>query len=361
MSSISNSPQDEFPVSNETFDNDSPNDDGSFGGRTSPSNRSYMVPLVLTAGIATTIIFLVLRFLIVAFADFDVMLITMFRIIPVGAFLVGIAAGCGYGLGARFLQFFPSRQFILTILVIQLGMFLAGRYTEYLLSTLTVQNPPGFFEVYREHMEGFVWQGDDRQGPVPLGKFGYFLEFATATLFAIGSLVGLGIMHGIPYCRQCRVFMRNDLTIDIPASSKRRKVKKKDLAGKEQLDQENAQAIEEAAKTVAKLVESLVKNDTYRGSEVQDFLVTNVQQTLAVPPKEVTQYWRTMKFTLARCPQCDNFHLEVQLHCVTGQQDKTAPPITFAPHIVYRDNEFQILEGFDATADENETADTETV
>jgi len=116
-----------------------------FDEKISPSSRLYMAPLVLATGIATTIIFLVLRFLIVAFADLDVMLITMFRIIPVGVFLVGIAAGCGYGLGARFLQFFPSRQFIL---VIQLGMFLVGRYTEYLLFTLTVQDSPVFLEVY---------------------------------------------------------------------------------------------------------------------------------------------------------------------------------------------------------------------
>ena len=347
MSSVSNNSQDEFPVSNDTF-----------GERISPSTRFFMAPLVLATGIATTVVALFVNFLIVAFTDFDVMLITMFQIIPVGALLVGLAAGCGYGFGAKFLQFFPSRNFILAILIIQLGMFLAGRYAVYLSFALTVQDPPSFFEVYQEHVEGFVWQGKDNKNPLPLGKLGYFLEFATAVLFAVGSLAGLGTLRGIPYCRQCRVFMRNDLHIDIPASARQRKIKKKDLAGKEQLDQENAQAVEEATKAVAKIVESLVKNDSYRGSEMRDLLDTEIQQTLGLPPKEATKYWHVIKFTLARCPQCDNFHLDVQLHRVTGQQDKTAPPIPFAPHIVYRDGEFQVLEGF-GVVDENETADTE--
>lgn len=357
MSSFSDHPQDNFSAVPGMPENGLPDGD-SFGETDSQSTRLHMAPLVLAIGFATTVLVLFLNFLLTAFADFDLMLITMARIIPVGALLIGMAAGCGYGLGARFFQFFPSRQFILAILAIQLVMFFASRYAEYLLFALTVPDPPGFFEVYKEHIEGFFWKGDGNQDPVPLGKLGYFLEFATATLFAVGSLVSLGILHGVPYCRRCKVFMRNAVTVNIPASAKRRKVKKNDLAGKEQLDKENAEAFGDAMARVAETVEFLLKNEgRCSGNEMGVMLNSMTEKTPVVSQKEVPQYWFVVKSTLARCPRCDGFHLEMQLQA-TNQQDKTTPMVPCAVHVVYRDGNFLKLDGFGAADEiEAETGD----
>ena len=357
MSSFSDNPQDDFFDSHDTFENETADDD-SFGEKTSQTTRLHMAPLVLALGFATTVIVLFVNFLIAAFADFDLLLITMFRIIPIGAILVGIAAGCGYGLGARVLQFFPSIRFILVILVIQFGMFIASRYAEYLLFTLTIPDPPGFFEVYKEHIEGFFWKGQDGKDPVPLGKLGYFLEFATASLFAIGSLISLVIIHGIPYCRQCKVFMRNDVTVNIPASAKRRKVKKKDIAGTEQLEQENAESFDEAMKIAVRIVELLSKDERVHGREIRALLESADVKTHDVVQKEVPQYWHVLKITLARCSQCDDFHLEMQL-LVTNQQDKTTPPIPHALHVIFHDDEFLKLDGME-DAVEDEITESET-
>ncbi len=338
MSSFSEN-RDDFGFSNDSFDNGMMND-GAFGERNPRSTRMMAVPVILACGFATTVAALVINFLIAAFTDFDPLLITVFYIIPVGAFLVGIVAGCGYGLSARVTQFFPSKRFIVLIVVIQFGIFFASRYAEYRLNILGMADPPGFFEVYKAHLEGFVWHDNgNNKNPVALGKLGYFLEFAASVLFALGALLSMGILHGIPYCRHCRKFMQKSSHFSLPASAKRTKIKKKDAAGKEQLDRENAETFARATGYVEKIVERLQSGENNDAASMVVMLSEIRDQTGALP-KEIKKHWHQLMFELSRCSDCGNFSLKMTT-APTNAQEKNVPPLPHAVQVAYCDGTFQ--------------------
>jgi len=324
-------------------------DDGSFGENTPSKGRTMAVPFVLLGGFCTTVFALAVNFLINVFADFDpFVFLLIFGIIPVGAFLFGLVAGSGYGITARLLQFFPAKRFMMTIFVLQLILFFAGRYAEFKIAAIFVPNPPGFIEVYREYVEGFAWQGKNGNPPIPLGKLGYLLELATAVLFSLGALVGLGILFGIPYCSQCKVFMRKQMQFAIPASAKRTKVKKKDVAGQEQLDQENTVVFKRATDYVSKLMERLnsgEQNDEQNDVENVVAILAEIQKEAVVSKKELRQYWHQLSFDLSRCPNCPNFSLNIRV-VPTNAQDKSTPPLPGLWSALYADGQFKLLEGF---------------
>jgi len=347
--------QDNFDYSKDTFDNNCQND-GSSGENRPTKGRAMAVPFVLLGGFCTTVFALVVNFFINVFTGFDpFVFLLLWGIVPVGAFLFGLVAGSGYGITARVLQFFPAKRFIITIFILQLILFVAGRYTEYKINAIFEPTPMSFIESYQVYVEGFAWEGENGNPPVPLGKLGYLLELATAVLFSLGALVGLGILFGQAYCSQCKVFMRKQLNFAILSSAKRRKVKKKDVVGQEQLNQENAVAFKRATDYVSKIIERLKSGEQNDVESILAMLV-EIQKEAVVPTKELQQCWHQLHFDLSRCPGCHNFQLYIRV-AATNTQDKTAPPLPGLCSVLYTDGQFKMLEGFgeiDKTAESQE-------
>ena len=336
--------QHNFDYSNDSFDKGWQNDD-SFGENTPSKGRAMAVPFVLLGGFCTTVFALVVNFFINVFADFDPFVsLLLWGIVPVGAFLFGLVAGSGYGITARLLQFFPAKRFIILIFVLQLIMFFVSRYAEYKIAVVFDPNPPGFIEVYQKFVEGFAWQGKNGNPPIPLGKLGYLLELATAVLFSLGALVGLGTLFGISYCSQCKVFMRKQTQFAIPASAKRKKIKKKDIAGQEQRDRENAEVFKRVTDYVLKIMERL-NSDEHNNVENIIAMLAEIQKEASVPAKELQQCWHQLSFDLSCCPNCPNFSLNIRV-AVTNAQDKSTPPLTGLLSVLYSDGQFKSVEGF---------------
>ena len=234
------------------------------------------------------------------------------------------------------------------IFVLQFILFFVGRYAEYNILAIFVPAPPSFIEYYQDYMEGFVWEGKNGNPPTPLGKLGYLLELATAVLFSLGALVGLSILFGIPYCSQCKVFMRKQMQFAIPASAKKRKVKKKDVAGQEQLVLENSAAFKQAVAYVSKIVERL-KSGERNDMESILAMLKDIQKEAVVPAKELQQSWHQLSFGLSRCSDCHNFNLNIRI-IPTNAQDKTTPPLPDLCSVIYSDGQFKLLDGFDGIA-----------
>lgn len=335
MSSFSNNSLDDFPVYNDSFGDDSSD---AFGSSSKPTTRLHMIPLVLLCGIVTTVLAFVLNVVILIFTEIEVLLFTMFHVVPIGAFLLGIVGGLGYSLSARFLHFFPSKRFLIALFFVQVGMFLGYRYTEYLLVSSALENPPGFIEFYLFHMEGFAWQGGDNQAPVPLGKAGYLFELAIVLLFSIGSVFITSVLMGRAYCKSCRVFMQSGLNFDLPASAPKRKVKKKDTEGQELLKKENDEAFARAAEYVKRVATHLLNQKTKDRDAVMRLLL-DIKNEAGLPPKAGQQYWHILRVTAPMCPNCSHFTLSM-IPCTTNPQDKTTPELPHLLLLSYDDSEF---------------------
>jgi len=198
--------------------------------------------LVLVCGLATTAAVLLVIYLLGTVGCHPMGWYANY-VLPVGAILVGLGAGSGYGLASWFSGVKITKALLVMIVVLQLGGYFVAQYIEY--KSLEVVHEDGsaasFAEYFDATTRSFAWEDKGKPGK-PLGLWGYGLRALEIVGFVLGSLVVPIILRSRPYCEGCQMYFRRRELGLLPAGVVPRKIKKRDaeaLAAHEQ-EQERA-------------------------------------------------------------------------------------------------------------------------
>lgn len=225
-------------------------------------------------------------------------------ILPVGAFLVGIASGVGYAVGSRVLQVKLSKAFVLGMLTTAVVDYFAAHYLTY-LSLLEVHHIPaeryGFIDYFREISEGMSFKGKSSgEAGSPLGMWGYVYKLLEIGGYAGGAMVPSAMVFGMPYCKGCQQYLKGHRTGHLHSPEQWPVVKK--LKKKERLAALQA-AIKEL---IARANEFTTPIAAAPLAETEAAIATLDQAVQKDAAARIT-------YTLKKCPRCDAHHLDLNL------------------------------------------------
>jgi hypothetical protein len=238
-----------------------------------PPRPRYL--FVLQTGLITTAIALFGVYWLNWHADTQPMGWYVNYVIPIGAIIVGLVAGSGYGIASWLSGLRIGRGLLVAVLALQTCAYIAAEYIEYrdVLTELESLNAsgngvvelPSFPEYYDFKARNFAWKPERTGGePTALGGWGYFFVLLGAAGFIFSSLIAPGILMGVPYCDNCQRYMSTKLLGIVPASVPHKKVKKSETAALEAYQKEQEQATDAGEASLQRLRDAITASDSER-------------------------------------------------------------------------------------------------
>ncbi len=245
--------------------------------------------------------------------DFNIMGFYYFYIFPVGALIVGMAAGSGYGLGSWWTGIRISRGLLLTVVLLQFLAYFAAQYIVYLYLVDESGDEMGFLEFFDivTRQFSFKEQHGDGYGD-PMGAWGYAFRLLEIGGFVLGGMVAPLLLRSRSYCEQCQVYMRSRQLVLLPAGAEVKKIKRKDTNGQAAYEAEN----EEAWETGMRQLEQLRQHG--EAGRTAEFV--KILDEYAPDRKTINKLTTRVPVHLDACPTCHQGLLRaVQL---SGQGNK---------------------------------------
>lgn len=251
------------------------------------------------------------------FKDFEIMGFYWLFIIPVGAILVGIGAGSGYG----FVSWKTGRKIsgsLMAVIVILLACgYALAQWVEFNSLREAIWSAMGqridfftYFDITTRDMTLTIGRSQTSTGS--LGLLGYLFRLLELAGFSLGGLFIPIILRAKPYCGSCSMYMRRNARWWLPAAVPTRKISKKDPVALNAFQRD----MDEAYKKGIGLLNQLV--DAVRGRDTTSFRTVLEQNGLEV--KEMNKLSASINLVLHGCPQCRSGVLEMELR--QGQADK---------------------------------------
>ena len=253
-------------------------------------------------------------------------------IIPIGALIVGLACGSGYGIGSAMSGKKISRSLLLTVVLLQVVAYFTAQYIEYREIVAQMKEagyePVGFPEYLHVMTTSIAWKQKNGEMGEPLGAWGYGLRALEITGFVLGGLIVPAVMSARPYCDRCRRYMKTRELGVIPAAVPYRKVKKSDEAGTAAYAEEQQRALDEGTARYNRLCELAAAGDA---AAFQAELAP-----LAAGRKAADKLPNRYHMSLVRCEGCHSGRLTANLLSGTGDKTQTTPmePVELSPEFV---------------------------
>ena len=268
---------------------------------------------MLLAGLATTATALVGVYLLDRNSEMNVMGWYANYVIPIGALLVGLVAGSGYGIASWAAGVKIRRGLLLAILGLQVLAYFSAQYIEfrghgdlYDKSTGRVVTFPEYFHLVTMN---FAWKGKDGVPGEPLGAAGYFFKLLEIAGFAAGGLIAPAVLLKHPYCELCQVYMKRQSLAVLPAAVPARKVK--DPAARAAYDEEQRRTRRQADQHYADLKQAAGAGDV---GTFRQWIVA------AAGTKAAAKLPARLAVDLIHCRNCYSGYLRANL--TTGQGKK---------------------------------------
>lgn len=281
-----------------------------------PRTPSGIAIPILSAGIGTSALALYLVWLANrASSEFEVMGFYLWGIAPVGAILVGIGAGLGYALMARFMDRPVSGALLVCIALLQIAAYFAAQYIEFqeMMKTFEGGDRVSFlawFDFVTRHMTMTSRHGS----PQPLGVWGYLYRVLEIVGFCLGGLIGPLVLRAQPYCRDCGAYLESRGGCLLPAGIEPRPISKKDKAALEAAEAEAAAAQAQALKIVHDLAQMAAEGRT------ED--IVGVMSEHAPHRRDYERLSHRVHLDLHACRHCGNGVLAAKM--AAGKGEKTA-------------------------------------
>lgn len=245
--------------------------------------------------------------------DFHIMGWYANYVIPVGAMIVGIAAGSGYAIASWLTGTRISKGLLLAVLLLQTVAYITAEYVEYrdVMDGLRQQGiligpGPSFPQYYDFKARSFAWNkpGGGNQPGQPLGGWGYVFVLLGAAGFILSGLIAPAVLYAVPYCERCQRYMKTKLLGVLPASVPVKKIGKKDEAAQEAHAKEQEQAAASADEAVARLRVAIAagRTDTVK----QELLAAGTIKANEKLPKRV-------RVSLTWCKSCQEGRMVMTL------------------------------------------------
>jgi hypothetical protein len=247
-------------------------------------------------------------------------------VIPVGAILVGLVAGAGYGIASWWLGVRIGRWLLLAVIGMQAAAYFAAEYVEYrdVRKQLEVDGMilestgalPTFWQYYDIKARSFQSKGkgaNDRTEP--LGVWGYVFVGLAAVGFIAGGLIAPAVLFSKPYCEPCQRYMKTKALGTLPASVPAEKVKKLSPPELAAYEARLKAATDAAEAAVARLRTAAESGDA---TAIQAELAAGNASTHRKLPARV-------EVSLVHCRECGGGRLVQTL--VSGSGDKTTQAV----------------------------------
>lgn len=263
------------------------------------------VPL---GGLATTLLTLLFAWWVDRTAsDFSPMGWYANGIIPIGALLMGMAAGSGYCGGSWWRGVKIGGRLLLLVLAMQVAAYGAAQFLEYheVMSRVPPAQRLGFFNYYHLQTRAFVFRriGQDplqqNQPGQGMGDWGYAFRALEVAGFTFGGLTPLLILTGTPYCDRCRRYKRTKIVALVPAGPPQKELKK--LQGPER-QQRVLPLLDAGYATMQQLSQHATAGDASAFAELVHLHT--------VRPRVAEKLSAYVQVTLIHCPQCESGTLQ---------------------------------------------------
>jgi hypothetical protein len=333
-------------------------------------NRSFFLPIILLAGLSSTVIVFAVNYVVNVYADINLFGFIVNFVFPVGAIIGGCVAGIGYCIAARVTQFRPAMRFLFFVFVLQFAVFFVARYTEYtifvrelrdvqyreakefiqaakqqseeqnekldgneiivtdeMIRAAVDENTPSFITFYRVTVEETEWSSSrGNEKPFKFGIWGWGIELLTMFAFALCSVLPLVILSAMAYCKDCSLFMKERLRFTYPLRIPTEKIKKKDTVALEDFHSRDVLAMKDAIDKVVRIRDFLKSEQAEDNNAVLQFL-TDIRDETLNETKSVKNVPNFLQVTFADCKNCGNFQITVQI-TANDVNTKTAIPAT---------------------------------
>lgn len=286
--------------------------------------RGNPAPLVLVAGLVTTVLALAGVWALSVYADENVMGWYANYVLPVGAVLVGAVASTGFGLaswlgGARI-----SGRLLAAVALCLVAGYWAAKWVEFRVAfpagaTFDDGTPAGFLDWYDLVTRSFAWK--DRRGELgaPLGAWGYLLRAGEIAGFACGGLIAPFALRRVPYCASCAVYMRQPVVAIVPAGVKPRRISKKDAAGRAAHEAEAREAYARGEAAVARMLAASQAGDAAA------FAAAVAEGGPLSGKRTAEKLTARLHVRVVHCRRCAAGELRIALATGQGQNLKTEP------------------------------------
>jgi hypothetical protein len=272
--------------------------------------------IVLTAGVATAIGSLGLLFILgIVFPDFTLMGFYLEYVIPLGAILVGLVAGSGYGIASWVTGCKISRGLLLSVIVLQVAVYFLAQYVEFTMLRVALggELKVSFWQYFDFMTRSFCWEENGQPGE-PFGAWGYGMRALEIGGFALGGIVAPAILFAVPYCDKCQVYMRSKELGLLPAGVVPKKIKKKETEAQQAYEQEIGEALQRG--------HDLVKQMTEMISSGQADAFAGVLGEHAPNKKQIGNLTSRITVKLHYCRRCGSGNVIFQL--ASGQGENIA-------------------------------------
>jgi hypothetical protein len=141
----------------------------------------------------------------------------LFFIVPVGAFIAGIAAASGYYFGSTLFHQKPAGGVAINMVLVTIGAYLLAHYIPYeslVVEGVSIKERISFLQ-YLDLSIRHTTLSIKGHSTGELGSvFGYIYASIQVLGFAFGGLCVFACLLGMPYCERCARYLKQITTLD---------------------------------------------------------------------------------------------------------------------------------------------------
>lgn len=285
--------------------------------QTRPAHRHLSSDLlVIAGGLVTSAITLgAVYWLATLDSEFQIMGWYALLVIPVGAIIVGIGAGSGYGL----LSWRTGRKvgggLLATVAVLLVAAYAGAQWLEYRGLVTEAGLSVGFFAYYDIVTRSMQFTFGRSSSPTgELGLLGYLFRILEIGGFVVGGVLVPLLLRSKPYCEACSLYMRSLSLGLIPAAVPTRKIKKRDAEALASQQEAMETAFEAGAEESQNALKAAESNDA--GA------IKGLLEKYASEKKAIAKLSHRFELVLSSCPRCNEGILSCRLHSGHGNEAK---------------------------------------
>jgi hypothetical protein len=269
-------------------------------------------PVIIGAGVATSAVALVLEYFLSSSLEFSLMGLYLWFIIPAGALILGCIAGAGYGIASWKTGTRISAAMMPIVLILQTGVYLLAHYVRF-----ASFDPPLVFEdgtllTFTTYFD-YITQTMAFEDGEPLEMWGYAFRALEVVGFAVGSLAGVAIMRGKPYCEACQRYMKTRSLLWLPASPDGKAPGRKASLGEaEAWQQSEAEAFEAGHTLATEILEGAAGGDLAPYDAARARYADDRKSTLKLPVR--------LALDLQHCKSCLTGQMLLNQHLGHGEE-----------------------------------------
>ena len=278
--------------------------------------RTVSVP-VLVGGLVTTALTFALVFWLGERFGFNAMGQYWYYIIPIGALVVGVLAGSGYGIASWRTGFRIGKSTLWAVVAMQLVAYVVAKYIEYLIIASHGGAMPTFLPYLDEATRNIRFEDEDGSVGSPLGMLGYGILLLETAAFVGGAVMVPAALRSKAYCDSCGTYMRSKGVGTLPASVKARMMVMKGADVKAEYEAEQEAARVQGMQVHDRLFALARTNDAAGFAEAVSLIKEGTKAANKLPTR--------FPISLASCPTCRRGILSSQVMTGQGRQTSTAP------------------------------------